>query len=77
MKRLQLREKLMNIDRFVFAFAGCMILISVTLSQVHHIYWLGLTVFVGFNMLQSAFSGLCPLVWVLKRMGFKPGEAFE
>lgn len=66
----------MNIDRVVFAFAGTMILTSLLLSQLHHIYWLGFTAFIGLNMLQAAFSGLCPLAFILKKLGFKPGAAF-
>ncbi len=67
----------MNIDRFVFAFAGLMILISVGLSQIHSVYWLFLTAFVGFNMLQAAFTGFCPLAKILKAAGSKPGAAFN
>ena len=67
----------MVIDRIVFAFAGSVVLISVLLSLVHSGYWLFLTVFVGANMLQAAFTGICPLAMVLKKMGFQPGEAFK
>jgi hypothetical protein len=67
----------MSIDRFVFAFAGAVILLSVLLSQVHHVYWLWLTVFVGANLLQSAFTGFCPLARMLKTAGLKPGAAFN
>ncbi len=67
----------MNIDRMVMAFAGTMILISVVLSQLLSVYWLGLTVFVGLNMLQAAFTGFCPLAMVLKKLGKKPGMAFS
>lgn len=67
----------MSIDRFVFAFAGTVILLSVILSQVHHVYWLWLTVFVGANLLQSAFTGFCPLALMLKAAGLKPGAAFN
>jgi len=67
----------MNIDRFVFAFAGLMILISVGLSQIHSVYWLFLTAFVGLNMLQAAFTGFCPLAKILKAAGSKPGQAFN
>ena len=35
----------MNVDRFVFAFAGLMILVSLGLSQVHSVYWLFFTAF--------------------------------
>ncbi len=67
----------MNIDRLVFAFAGAMILLSLALSQVHSVYWLLLTAFVGLNMLQAAFTGFCPLARILKAMGQKPGQAFQ
>lgn len=66
----------MNIDRLVFAFAGAMILLSLALSQLHSVYWLLLTAFVGFNMLQAAFTGFCPLARILKSMGRQPGKAF-
>ena len=66
----------MNIDRFVLAFAGSMILVSLVLSQLHHINWLWLTAFVGANLLQSSFTGFCPLASILSRLGFKQGAAF-
>lgn len=67
----------MNIDRLVFAIAGCFILLSVVMSQVHHSYWLFFTAFVGINMLQAAFTGFCPLAKILKLIGLKPGNAFN
>jgi len=67
----------MSIDRIVMAFAGTVILASVILSQLHSVYWLYLTGFVGFNLLQSAFTGFCPLASILKVFGAKPGHAFS
>jgi hypothetical protein len=67
----------MSIDRAVLAFAGTVILLSLVLSQYHHAAWLWLTAFVGANLLQSAFTGFCPLAIILKRLGVKPGEAFR
>lgn len=67
----------MSIDRIVLASAGIVILISVALSQLHSVYWLGLTAFVGANLLQSAFTGFCPLAIILKSIGAKPGQAFS
>lgn len=67
----------MSIDRIVIMFAGLVIIASVVLSQVHHVYWLFLTLFVGANLLQSAFTGFCPLAKILKAMGSKPGQAFS
>lgn len=67
----------MNIDRYVFAFAGTMILASLVLAEIHSPYWLLLTAFVGLNMLQASFTGFCPLASVLKRLGVEPGKAFN
>lgn len=67
----------MSIDRMVLAFAGSVVLISVALSQWHSVNWLWLTAFVGANLLQSSFTGFCPLAKLLGAAGVKPGAAFE
>ena len=67
----------MTIDRLVVGFAGSFILISLVLSQLHSPYWLFFTAFVGANLLQSAFTGFCPMAKILKAFGAKPGEAFQ
>ncbi len=63
----------MTINQVVFAFAGAVILLSVLLTNQHHPAWMWLTVFVGANLFQSAFTGFCPLVKILKAMGVKEG----
>jgi len=67
----------MTIDRFVMAFAGAVILLSVVLSQYHSVNWLWLTVFVGANLFQASFTGFCPLAKILKATGVKSGQAFS
>lgn len=67
----------MSIDRVVMAFAGMVILVSLVLGVQVHVYWLFLTAFVGLNLLQAAFTGFCPLAMILKKLGFKPGVAFD
>jgi len=67
----------MSIDRIVMAFAGSVILVSLVLSHYHSAYWLWLAAFVGVNLLQSAFTGFCPLAMILKSFGAKPGQAFN
>ncbi|MDP4639680.1 MAG: DUF2892 domain-containing protein [Pseudomonadales bacterium] len=67
----------MNIDRLVFAIAGLLILISLGLSQLHSVYWLWFTAFIGANMLQAAFTGLCPMAIILKKFGKRAGQAFN
>ena len=66
----------MTIDRVVFAVAGSFILISLLLAHYHSELWLWFTAFVGANLLQSAFTGFCPMVVILKKLGVKPGRAF-
>ena len=66
----------MNIDRFVMAFAGTVVLLSIALVTLISPWWLLLTGFVGLNLLQAAFTGFCPLAFVLKRFGIQPGRAF-
>jgi hypothetical protein len=66
----------MSIDRMIFAFAGLVILVSVFLTQYHSVNWMWLTVFVGANLFQSAFTRFCPLATILKALGAKPGQAF-
>ena len=66
----------MNIDKLVLRFAGTMVLLSLALAVWVSPYWLGLTVFVGANLLQSSFTGFCPLAKVLAKLKIQPGAAF-
>ena len=66
----------MNIDRVVLSFAGSMIILSVALGYFLSPWWLLLTLFVGANLLQSSFTGFCPLAMILRRFGVAPGCAF-
>ena len=67
----------MNLDRLVFAFAGVMVLVSVALSTYVHPYWGLLTIFVGLNLVQASFTGVCPAAVVFKKLGAKSGNAFK
>ena len=67
----------MSIDRIVLAFAGTMVIVSLVLGSYVSPYWLLLAAFVGLNLLQSAFTGFCPLAIFLKKAGVKPGAAFS
>ena len=67
----------MSIDRLVMRFAGTVVLVSLLLAHFVSPYWLWLTAFVGANLVQSSFTGYCPLAIVLKRIGIKPGHAFS
>jgi hypothetical protein len=66
----------MSIDRIVLAFAGAMVLVGTLLAWALSPWWLLLTGFVGANLLQSAFTGFCPLAKVLKAVGCKQGTLY-
>lgn len=66
----------MTIDRAVLAMAGTMVLLSAALAYFFSPLWLLLTVFVGLNLLQSAFTGFCPLALILRKLGVQSGAAF-
>ncbi|MGD8207253.1 MAG: DUF2892 domain-containing protein [Thiohalocapsa sp.] len=67
----------MSIERIVLAVAGSFVLLSVILAVLtDNNLWLLFTGFVGLNLLQSAFTGFCPLATILKRFGKQPGTAF-
>jgi hypothetical protein len=70
-------EIVMTLDRAVLAFAGFVVLASLALAWFVHPAWLWLTAFAGANMLQAAFTGFCPAALIFKRLGVKPGNAFQ
>jgi hypothetical protein len=67
----------MTLDRMVMAFAGLVILVSLTLAEFVSPYWLLLTAFVGLNLIQASFTGFCPAALLFKRLGVKAGQAFS
>ncbi|XAW88203.1 DUF2892 domain-containing protein [Vibrio sp. CDRSL-10 TSBA] len=61
----------MTVDNGVRVVAGAMVLLSVVLTTLVHPNFIWLTVFIGANLIQSAYTGICPAAYVLKKLGFK------
>jgi hypothetical protein len=66
----------MTAERGVRAVAGVFVLASLGLGvEGSPIFvsasWLWFTAFVGANLLQSAFTGFCPAIIVLRKCGLK------
>jgi hypothetical protein len=61
----------MTVERGVRLMGGIVVLLSLTLAHFVSLYWLWLTVFVGLNLLQSAFTNWCPAMSILRAMGLK------
>ncbi len=51
--------------------AGFFTLLSVALGFFINEVWFLFTAFVGLNLLQSAFSHWCPMMWILQKAGLK------
>jgi hypothetical protein len=62
----------MRVEEAVRALAGVMVLLSVALSYWVSPWWMLLTVFVGLNLLQSAFTRMCPAITIFRKLGLKP-----
>ena len=67
----------MTIDRAVMAFAGLVVLASLSLGYWLNPLWFLLTAFAGLNLIQASFTGFCPAAIVFKRIGVKVGLAFR
>ncbi len=63
----------MTVERGLRLMAGVMVLLSVALTYYVSRYWMWLTVFIGLNLLQSAFTNWCPAMAILRGMGLKDG----
>jgi len=61
----------MSLNSALRLMAGTVVLISLALSQYISPLWLWLTAFVGFNLLQSAFTRWCPAITLFRLIGLK------
>jgi hypothetical protein len=59
------------LERYLRGIAGSFIILSLLLAYYFSPLWLWFTAFVGANLLQSAFTNWCPMVWILKQCGVK------
>jgi len=60
----------MSLENIIRVLAGALILISVLLTYYVSPCWMILTIFVGLNLLQSAFTKFCPAETIIKNMFF-------
>jgi Protein of unknown function (DUF2892) len=70
----------MTVDQLIRIFAGTFILLSLALGVEAsplfvNQWWLGFTAFVGANLLQFGFTNVCPLGWMLRKLGVRDEAA--
>jgi hypothetical protein len=61
----------MTVESSVRALAGTFVLASLALGWYVSPWFLLFTAFVGFNLIQSAFTCFCPAAYVFKKLGAK------
>jgi hypothetical protein len=63
------------LEQWIRLIAGTFILLSLALSQVHSVYWLWFTAFVGANLFQSALTKWCLMEDMLRKLGVRESRA--
>jgi hypothetical protein len=61
----------MGVNAWLRAIAGLFVVVSVALGYFVSPWFFLLTAFVGLNLFQSAFSGWCPMISILKAAGVR------
>lgn len=60
-----------TVDSMLRLIAGVFVMLSVLLGIYVHAGFLWFTLFVGLNLFQSAFSGWCPMMAILRKAGVR------
>ena len=60
-----------TVDRGLRLVAGLFVMLSVVLGVSVSPWFFAFTVFVGANLVQSAFSNWCPMMAILRRFGLR------
>lgn len=66
----------MTVERAVLLVVGTLILASVLLAVYVHPGWLWVTGLLGLHLVQASFTGICPVVMTLKKMGLPSASGF-
>ena len=61
----------MSLEKATMSLAGLLVILSVVLAWYVHPGFKWLTLLVGFNLFQSAFTGVCPIASLLHKTGIR------
>lgn len=59
----------MNLNELLRLIAGAFVLVAVILGATVHPYWSFFAALVAVNLIQSAFTGWCPMMALLRKLG--------
>jgi len=66
----------MTLERSILLIVGLVVLGSVLLAVYHDTRWLWLTGLMGAHLVQASFTGLCPVVTALRKVGLPSRAGF-
>ena len=61
----------MSLHRGLRALAGFMVMLSLLLTVTVSPHFVWLTLFIGINLFQSAFTNWCPAMTIMHKLGFR------
>ena len=61
----------MSVEAALRLIAGAFVAVTVALGYFVSPYWFLFTVFVALNLIQSAFTGWCPMMSILRKAGLR------
>lgn len=67
----------MTLEHSIRILAGTLILASVALAYFVSPWWHLLTIFVGFNLVQSSFTKFCPAEMIFKKLFFSGRKKYS
>ena len=59
----------MKTESIIRILVGIMVLTSISLAHYVNEKWLFLAAFVGLNLIQSVFTGICPAATIIEKLG--------
>ena len=59
----------MRLNEWLRLIAGAFVLLAVVLGAAVHPYWNYFAAFVAANLIQSSFTGWCPMMALLRKLG--------
>jgi hypothetical protein len=66
----------MSLERAILLVVGLVTVITVLLGVTHSLNWLWITGLLGAHLVQASFTGFCPVVRTLKKMGYESKPSF-
>lgn len=67
----------MTLERAILLVVGIVVVGSVLLGVYHSPGWFWVTGLMGAHLIQASFTGMCPVVRMLRSMGFREVAGFR